>query len=64
VVAPAEAQALVALSLESSDVSAAREGWTEYLGSNGGDGGSRAQRPWEAHARAHLAALSGGARRR
>ncbi|HEX3771325.1 MAG TPA: hypothetical protein VHV30_10690 [Polyangiaceae bacterium] len=64
-VAPAEVPALIAFALESADASAAREGWTEYL-APAGDSGARS-RPWEAHARAHLAALAtgpGGARRR
>ncbi len=50
-VAPGEENALVAIGLESTDASAAREAWQKYLGaaSNG---------PWATHARAHLASLT------
>jgi tetratricopeptide (TPR) repeat protein len=56
-VAPAETPALVALALEGADLSAAREGWTQYLASPASDGGPKGARPWEAHARAHLSSL-------
>jgi hypothetical protein len=52
-VAPAEAPALLGLALEASDVAGSRDAWEQYLA-------VRASAPaatWEAHARAHLAAL-------
>jgi tetratricopeptide (TPR) repeat protein len=53
VVAPAEASALAALALEASDVAGAREAWEQYVAALAG----APTRPWEAHARAHLASL-------
>jgi tetratricopeptide (TPR) repeat protein len=52
-VAPAEASALAALALEGNDPASARDGWAAYLAALQG----APSRPWEAHARAHLAAL-------
>ena len=51
-VAPGEASALVAIGLEGTDPAAARDAWQKYVDQapNG---------PWAAHARAHVAALSG-----
>jgi predicted Zn-dependent protease len=57
VVAPNEEPALVAFVLEGTDAVGAREAWTQYLAGVGAGAGARA---WEAHARAHLAALAGG----
>ena len=51
--APAEASALAGLALEASDGAGARDAWEQYLAALGG----APSRPWEAHARAHLAAL-------
>jgi tetratricopeptide (TPR) repeat protein len=53
-VAPAEAYALAGLGLEASDVAGARDGWEQYVAAIA----AAPVRPWEAHARAHLAALS------
>jgi tetratricopeptide (TPR) repeat protein len=52
-VAPAEASALAALALEASDVAGAHDGWEQYVTALA----AAPSRPWEAHARAHLAAL-------
>jgi hypothetical protein len=52
-VAPAEAQAMTALALESTDVAGARDGWNAYVA-------AAPQGPWAASARAHLAALGAG----
>ncbi len=52
-VAPGEAPALVGLGLEASDAAGARDAWEQYV--RGPAVGTA--RPWEAHARAHLAAL-------
>jgi hypothetical protein len=54
-VAPGEEAALVAIGLESTDPSGAREAWERYVAASP-DG------PWVAHARAHLAALPAGKR--
>jgi tetratricopeptide (TPR) repeat protein len=56
-VAPAEANALAALALESSDVAGARDAWERYLA-------AVPSGAWTAHARAHLAALTGKRRGR
>ena len=65
VVAPNEEPALVAFALESTDAVGAREAWTQYLvGAGAGAGAGAGPRAWEAHARAHLAALAGGSQGR
>jgi tetratricopeptide (TPR) repeat protein len=51
-IAPVEGNALVAIGLEASDASGARDAWDRYLA-------AAANGPWVAHARAHLAALGG-----
>jgi tetratricopeptide (TPR) repeat protein len=53
VVAPAEGSALAALALEATDVAGARDAWEQYLAALA----AAPARPWEAHARSHLAAL-------
>jgi tetratricopeptide (TPR) repeat protein len=55
--APVEAQAVAALALEPTDAAGARDAWEKYLADapNG---------PWAAHARAHMAALTAGGKRR
>jgi tetratricopeptide (TPR) repeat protein len=50
--APAEAFAMIALALEASDASGARDAWGQYLEAVPAG-------PWAPHARAHLAALGG-----
>ena len=55
-VAPAEASALVALDLGSTDPVGARDAWEQYLA-------AAPSGPWTPHARAHLAALGAGKRR-
>jgi tetratricopeptide (TPR) repeat protein len=52
-VAPGEEAALVAIGIEATDASAARDAWDHYISS--APNGS-----WAAHARAHLAALGPG----
>ena len=52
-VAPAEASALAGLALEASDVAGARDAWEQYVTALG----TAPSHPWEAQARAHLAAL-------
>jgi tetratricopeptide (TPR) repeat protein len=56
-VAPGETNALAALALEASDAAGARDAWDRYLAASPSG-------PWAAHARAHLAALSGKRRTR
>jgi tetratricopeptide (TPR) repeat protein len=56
-VAPAEANALAGLALEPSDGAGARDAWDRYLAASPGG-------PWAAHARAHVASLSGKRRGR
>ncbi len=70
-VAPAEASAIAALALEPVDVAGARDAWEQYLvGASAGPSRTdasqthlpdpsmaRPAKEWEAHARAHLAAL-------
>jgi len=56
-VAAGEANALAALELESSDAAGARDAWDRYLA-------AAPIGPWAAHARAHLASLSGKRRGR
>jgi tetratricopeptide (TPR) repeat protein len=65
-VAPAEASAMAALALEPLDVVGARDAWEQYIASvhappspadPSADKGSKGGGAWEAHARAHLAAL-------
>ena len=58
VVAPTETSALAALALETSDPAGARAAWERYLAGLV----PTATRPWEAHARAHLAGLPPRAR--
>ena len=50
-VAPGEAPALVAMGLEGVDAAASRAAWEQYLAQLPAQA-----RPWEAHARAHMAA--------
>ncbi len=52
-VAPTEAHALVGLGLEASDVAGAKEAWEQYVAGVA----AAPVRPWEAHARNHLAGL-------
>jgi tetratricopeptide (TPR) repeat protein len=56
-VAPVETNALAALALEPSDAAGARDAWDRYLAVS-------PTGPWAAHARAHLASLSGKRRAR
>jgi tetratricopeptide (TPR) repeat protein len=53
VVAPNEARALEAIGLEATDVVGAKEAWEQYVAGLA----ATPARPWEAHARAHIAAL-------
>lgn len=59
-VAPKEGLAIVGLALENDDSAGALDAWTEYVAAG------PSPVPWEAHARAHLAALAAraGQRRR
>jgi tetratricopeptide (TPR) repeat protein len=57
--APTEGPALVGLGLEASDVAGAREAWEQYVTGLA----ATPARPWEAHARAHLASLASPAAR-
>jgi tetratricopeptide (TPR) repeat protein len=56
-VAPGETSALAALALERIDPASARDQWAQYLSSGARAGGPA--RPWDAHARSHLASLGG-----
>ena len=59
-VAPGEAPALVGLGLEASDAGGARDAWEQYVRAPAVT--TLGTRPWEAHARAHLAALGSRSR--
>jgi hypothetical protein len=52
-VAPNEAHALEALGLETTDVVGARQAWEQYIAGLA----VTPARPWEAHARGHIAGL-------
>jgi len=61
VVAPNEENALVAFVLEGADAAGARDAWTRYLAGAGAVAVAGAgAKSWDAHARAHLAALGAG----